>query len=273
VMTTIEISSPHDLILVEEAGESVFVVKLNRPNVMNALTRPMITQLARTFDELATRNDVRVVILTGQGKSFCAGVDLSAAMSIFQGKVISDEENPVKAIERFPHPVIGAINGYAITGGFELALGCDILIASESAAFIDTHAKFGIHPSWGLSQKLSRLIGANRAREVSLSACKIDATLAEKWGLVSRVVPEKELLDHCKRLAKSIVSNHPGMVMQYRAVINDGLKMNLQDALQMEEQRAWQYYKTMTPEQFAMMNRFIQNRSQQATTPHPRAKL
>jgi len=97
--------------------------------------------------------------------------------------------------------------------------------------------------------------------------------MAEKWGLVSRVVPEKELLDHCKRLAKSIVSNHPGMVMQYRAVINDGLKMNLQDALQMEEQRAWQYYKTMTPEQFAMMNRFIQNRSQQATTAHPRAKL
>jgi enoyl-CoA hydratase len=250
------------LVLTEEIESGIYLVKLNRPEVLNAMNRELMFQLAQTFDKLAKdgNDQAKVVVLTGEGRSFCSGVDLTDAMSVFKGEPLSKEQDPVKSMERFPYPIIGAINGFAITGGFELALACDILIGAESAVFIDTHAKFGIHPSWGLSQKLPRLIGANRAREVSLSACKIDAQTAEKWGLFSRVVPDKDLLPTCIQIAKSILSNHPVLIKEYKSVINTGIQMSLKEALEMEERRALNYYKKMTPDQFKMMKDYIQGR-------------
>ena len=191
------------LVDVEIGTDGVAVVTLNRPDAMNALSKALRAELAAVMREMDVRDSVRAVVLTGAGtRAFTAGLDLKelgsdeTAMGDATGN--SAEANPVKAIEQCGKPVIGAINGVAITGGFELALACDVLIGSEAARFADTHARVGIMPGWGLSQKLSRLVGLYRAKELSLSGNFLDAATAERWGLLNRVVPADELLPTAK---------------------------------------------------------------------------
>ncbi|CAI6009256.1 unnamed protein product [Closterium sp. NIES-65] len=194
----------------------------------------MIRELAQAFKKIRLEGRARAVILTGAGRAFCAGVDLTAAQSVFQGDVTDEEADVVVQMERCPMPIIGAINGHAITAGFEIALACDILIGSTHAKFADTHSKFGIFPSWGLSQKLPRLIGVNRAREVSLTAEPVSADKAGRWGLLSRVVEADQLMPTAIAIAKTVAANHPGMVLRYKAVINDGIGLSLSDGRRLE---------------------------------------
>ncbi|KAK6160974.1 hypothetical protein DH2020_004355 [Rehmannia glutinosa] len=183
---------PEKLIFVHREPNGVAYLIINRPKSLNSLTRSMMEDLAAAIKSLASDNSVRVIILTGSGRAFCSGVDLTAAEDVFKGNV--------KDLCR--KPIIGAINGFAITAGFEIALACDLLVASKEAKFMDTHARFGIFPSWGLSQKLSRIIGPSRAREVSLAAVPITAEQAEKWGLVNHVVEKNELLQKARQIAR-----------------------------------------------------------------------
>ncbi|GLJ45983.1 hypothetical protein SUGI_0968340 [Cryptomeria japonica] len=227
----------------------------------------MLNDLAKAFKFLNGDADVKVIIFTGVGRAFCSGVDLTDAQSVFKGDVENMDTDPVYQMEHCKKPIIGAINGYAVTAGFELALACDILIASTDAKFIDTHCKFGIFPSWGLSQKLPRLIGVNCAREVSLTAMPLDAQLAEKWGLVSRVVPPMELLKTAHSIAESIARNHEDLVLRYKAVINDGIRLPFGEAIKLEKERAFKYYKEMPPEMFTQMQKFISGQSSKKTTP------
>ena len=180
--------------LLVEKQDGITVVTLNRPEAMNALSKAMRSALYKAMVELDADPEVSVVILTGAGeRAFTAGLDLkelgSDPRAMSAANAEGADENPVKAIELCTKPVIGAINGVAITGGFEVALACDVLIASENARFADTHARVGIMPGWGLSQKLSRLIGIYRAKELSLTGNFLDAKTACDWGLVNRVVP------------------------------------------------------------------------------------
>jgi enoyl-CoA hydratase len=184
-------------ILTVEHSDGVATVTLNRPQAMNALSRALRTEFVRTFDSLRADPDVGVIILTGSGRAFCAGLDLKELGG--EGGAADDTDSAVggadvvRALGRAPQPVIVAI-GFAITGGFELALACDVLIASTEARFADTHARVGIMPGWGLSQKLSRTIGIYRAKELSLTGNYLSAAQAEAWGLVNRVVAPQELL-------------------------------------------------------------------------------
>lgn len=132
-----------DLILVEPArpGSPVAVVTINRPGALNALTRPMMISLATAFRQLAADDGVAAIVLAGRGRSFCSGVDLTAAEEVFKGDVKDPAANPVAQMELCPKPIIGAIAGFAVTAGFEIALACDILVAGRSAKFLDTHAK------------------------------------------------------------------------------------------------------------------------------------
>jgi enoyl-CoA hydratase len=179
---------------------------------------------------------VRCVILTGAGeRAFTAGLDLKElgtdTSNLGAANATSAEENPVKAIEQCRKPVIGAINGVAITGGFEVAIACDILIASTNARFADTHARVGILPGWGLSQKLSRMIGISRAKQLSFSGNFLDAETACAWGLVNSVVPADELMTHAKALARDIASVDSGMVATYKKLIDEGYTMSFGDAM------------------------------------------
>ena len=218
-----------DSVVLTEIRDGVAIVTLNRPRAMNALSRRLQAELAETMERLADDAGVDVVILTGAGdKAFSAGLDLKE----LSGQAPSDAGDAdaavargydlVKAIEQFPRPVIGAINGFAITGGFELALACDVLIGSTHARFADTHARVGIMPGWGLSQKLSRLIGISRAKELSLTGNYLDAETAAEWGLLNRVVAPDALLPTCEALARDMQSCDREMVGKYKRVIDEG---------------------------------------------------
>jgi enoyl-CoA hydratase len=222
-----------------ERCDGYAVLTLNRPEAMNALSRELRTALARAVRELEADPDIRVLILTGAGdRAFTAGLDLK---ELGAGASISDAvevEDPVKSIEQFSGPVIGAINGVAITGGFELALACDVLIAADTARFADTHARVGIMPGWGLSQKLSRTIGVYRAKELSLTGNFLSAGQAEAWGLVNRVVPLAELLPAARRIAEDMLSVVPEMLVAYKKLIDDGYGATFAQGLAIEAERA-----------------------------------
>jgi enoyl-CoA hydratase len=222
-----------------EYDGAVAIVTLNRPSAMNALSVALRASLYQAIKTLDADEAVRVVILTGSGdRAFTAGLDLkelgSTEGALGAANAQGADQNPVKAIELCRKPVIGAINGVAITGGFELALACDIRIASTHARFADTHARVGIMPGWGLSQKLSRIIGLSRAKELSFTGNFLDAATAAQWGLVNHVVGPDELMPLARKLAADIASIDPDFIMEYKALINSGYDENLREALHME---------------------------------------
>lgn len=242
------------LVLVERRGP-VALVTLNRPEAMNALSKAMRAEIAATFAALDKDETVRAVVLTGAGKAFTAGLDLkelgSDASAMGAANGTTAEQNPVLAIERCTKPVVGAINGAAITGGFEVALACDILIASSNAKFADTHARVGIMPGWGLSQKLSRMIGVSRAKEASLTGNFIDAETAAAWGLVNRVVAPEALVDAALKIATDIASAPADKVAAYKRLIDDGYGVGFADALRLERERSTALNAQVTPDQVA----------------------
>jgi enoyl-CoA hydratase len=229
-----------DVVLLAHDGP-VAIITINRPRAMNALSAAVRQQLAALFRAVEADDDVRAVVLTGAGtRAFTAGLDLKelGETGLGPANATSPEHNPVLAIEQTGKPVIGAINGVAITGGFEVALACDVLIASENARFADTHARVGIMPGWGLSQKLSRLVGPYRARELSLSGNFLDAATAASWGLVNRVVAADALLPTAVALAHDMADITPGFARAYKALINDGYAMPFGAAMALEAERS-----------------------------------
>lgn len=224
-----------DPVLLVEKSDGIATVTLNRPTAMNALSRELRQAIAETFEALEADPEVRAVILTGAGKAFCAGLDLKelgSGASTVNGTVT--DKDPVTSIGHFSGPVIGAINGVAITGGFELALACDVLICSANARFADTHARVGILPGWGLSQKLSRAIGIYRAKELSLTGNFLSAEQAAEWGLINRVVAPEDLLPVCRKLAEDMLSVVPDCLPAYKKLIDEGFAQSFGEAIRTE---------------------------------------
>lgn len=225
----------NDLVLVEKK-ENFAVVTLNRPDSMNALSSALIKALAATFRALKKDDSIAAVILTGAGKAFCAGLDLKelGAEGGVNNFIFEGDDDAQSAILDFDRPIIGAINGTAATGGFELALWCDMLIASDNARFADTHARVGLVPGWGLSQRLQRIVGINRAREISLTGHFLHADRAEAWGLVNKVVSPEELLPTCEQFANDMAKCDRKTLIRNKRVINEGAGMDLNNALKYE---------------------------------------
>jgi enoyl-CoA hydratase len=238
------------VLLVERTGE-IATVTLNRPHAMNALSRELRGEIARAVDELEADPEVRVMILTGAGRAFCAGLDLKElgqkGLANPNDAVVTGD--PVRSLGRFSGPIIGAINGVAITGGFELALACDVLIASTDARFADTHARVGVMPGWGLSQKLSRAIGIWRAKELSLTGNFLSAQQACDWGLVNRVVAPDELMPACRALAADMLSVIPSMLVNYKKVIDQGFAQPFGEAMATESRVARAANTAVSPEE------------------------
>lgn len=207
-----------DIVLVDVA-DAVATVTLNRPEARNALNRDLRKALTTTMRLLDERDDVAAIVLTGADPAFCAGLDLkelaggctALAETGAAGGVSDQRRGPFPEMST---PVIGAINGVAITGGFEIALACDYLIASDRARFADTHARVGIMPGWGLTILLPEAIGIRRAKEMSTTGNFLDAATALAWGLVNHVVPHDELLPFTQGLAADIATIDPVAVRQ-----------------------------------------------------------
>jgi enoyl-CoA hydratase len=226
-------------VLLLEKSDAIATLTLNRPDAMNALSRALRDAIADAFREVQADPAIRVAILTGAGRAFCAGFDLKELGQADAERMAEESQSGVvDAIASFEGPIIAAVNGHAITGGFELALACDMIIASTRAKFADTHARVGILPGWGLSQKLPRMIGVSRAKELSFSGNFLLAEQAERWGLVNRVVSPDALLPCCHELAEAMASCVPEVLRGYKRLIDDGLALPLGEALRMESERA-----------------------------------
>ncbi|MGH9274124.1 MAG: enoyl-CoA hydratase [Acidimicrobiales bacterium] len=234
-----------DLVLVEVA-DAVATVTLNRPDARNALNRELRKALPTTLLELDERDDVAAIVLTGADPAFCAGLDLK---ELAAGGDALRETGATGGAERhqrgpFPDmatPVIGAVNGVAITGGFELALACDYLIASERARFADTHARVGIMPGWGLTVLLPEAIGVRRAKEMSTTGNFLDAETALTWGLVNHVVPHDELLPVARQLAADIATIDRVAVRRMLRTYDDGALRDGAGAWELEAEVAAQW--------------------------------
>lgn len=235
----------------------VVIISLNRPDKKNCFNLELVHTLSAAFRDVnhrvheqqlhaADEGQIAAVILTGEGSSFCAGADLSNPPSpIDQSSDLPHHlhNNPVHQMSQCAVPIIGALKGYVITGGFELALACDILVGDESTVFRDTHVKFGIAPCWGLSQRLSRKVGPGRAKMISLSACKVKALQAYNWGLLDALVQAGESsLDKALEIADQIAGNNVTMVQRYKRAIVEGGSVDLAKGLQRERELGIAHY-------------------------------
>lgn len=233
--------------LIVERDGHVLTVTLNRPEARNALSGALIRDLRKAIRSAQDDDSTDVIVLTGADPTFCAGLDLKELGS-GSGTLTDTAPTDSTPIDQRgplppgPKPVIGAINGAAITGGFELALACDFLVASDRARFADTHARVGIQPWWGLTVLLPQAIGLRRAREMSATGNFIDAQRALDWGLVNHVVPHDDLLSFTHGLAADIASSDQRAVRQIYATYAAGSLVTTGDAWLVESDvaAAWQ---------------------------------
>lgn len=244
-------------VLLIDKTDAVATLTLNRPEAMNALSAELRLVLSTAFRDLQTDPSMRVAIVTGAGRAFCAGMDLkelatAAPEATGEQTGGAGHLDLADAMAAFEGPIIAAVNGHAITGGFELALACDVIIASTQAKFADTHARVGILPGWGLSQKLPRLIGISRAKELSFTGNMINAAQAYEWGLVNRVVAPEELMPVCMKLATDMTSCVPAVLKGYKKLIDDGFGMALPDALRHEREASIESAKAATAAMIAI---------------------
>ncbi|MCU1360441.1 MAG: putative enoyl-CoA hydratase [Ilumatobacteraceae bacterium] len=205
-----------------EVSDRIATITLNRPAARNALSSEVLAMLPTLMLEADGRDDVDVIILTGSDPAFCAGLDLKE-LGTTGGNLgrTGADGSPNSSGVRGPFPLlakplIGAINGVAITGGFELALNCDFLVASVEAKFGDTHSRVGVMPGWGLTVLLPQAIGVRRAREMSFTGNFMSADEALQWGLVNHVVPHDQLMAFTRSLAADICGNEQAGVRQIR---------------------------------------------------------
>ena len=217
-------------VLCEIRGQ-VALVTLNRPARRNALSAALLASLRSSLAELNADTAVRAIVLTGADPAFCAGLDLTE-LGQPGGPLSSAASGPV--LPPLSKPLIGAVNGAAITGGLELALACDFLIASQRSSFADTHARIGIMPGWGLTVQLPAAVGLRRAKEMSATGNFVDARTALEWGLVNHVVPHAELLDFTVRLAADAASSDPAAVQAIFATYREGSQVTGGEAAEVE---------------------------------------
>ncbi|MCK4502033.1 MAG: enoyl-CoA hydratase/isomerase family protein, partial [Desulfuromonadales bacterium] len=228
---------PYENLLIEIEDE-IAVVTITRPKALNALNQKTLLELQDVFTDFAGDDAVQVIIVTGSGdKAFVAGADIAAmqSLSALEARQFAKFGHQVmRDIEDCPKPVIAAVNGFALGGGCELALGCDIRIAAENARFGQPEVNLGVIPGFGGTQRLARLIGKGRALELIFTGAMIDAAEAYRIGLANKVVPLDQLLETAKKMAGTIISKGPYAVRLAKEAVHNGLELDLERANQYE---------------------------------------
>lgn len=219
----------------EEDG--ILFVRFNRPEALNAINKDFVDGLKEVVEYAKKNKSVRVVVITGEGKAFCAGADIkmfSESTHFVARRIIEELGKVLEEIEDLEVPVIAAVNGFALGGGCEIAMACDIVIASEKASFGQPEINLGIIPGAGGTQRLARLVGWKKAMELCLTGERISAEEAYKLGLVNKVVEHDKLMDEAMKIAEAIKSKSPYAVMLVKQAINRGFKMELRDGIMYE---------------------------------------
>jgi enoyl-CoA hydratase len=229
----------YENILFEKDG-AVGLLKVNRPKSLNALNPATVREIAACLEEVRQDQSIRCLIITGEGdRAFIAGADIAAmvSMTALEGKAFSAMgQSTLRTLEELPIPVIAAVNGFALGGGTELALACDLIIAADKARFGQPEINLGVIPGFGGTQRLARRIGLPRARELIYSGDMIDAEAALRYGLANKVVPLADLMTEAKALANKLAAKPPVAIRQAKAAINAGIDMDLDNACRFENE-------------------------------------
>jgi len=250
----------------EQRGQ-IGIITLDRPKAYNALNAEMLAELDEILDRVSA-DDVRCLIVTGAGeKSFVAGADIGEMLHLDKqaGKQWSQRGNKIfRKLECIPMPVIAAINGFALGGGSELALACDIRIAGDNAIFSQPEVTLGICAGFGGTQRLARIVGVSMAKELLYTGCRIDAAEALRIGLVSHVYPQAKLMDEALALAKKICKSAPIAVRATKKALNEGMSAGVDEALALEAEYFAECFETS--DQRNAMSAFVEKRKPEPFT-------
>jgi len=226
--------------IIYEKNERIATITLNRPEALNAFSKEVVSEVLQALEDVRTDGNVRVVVLTGAGeKAFSAGADIKTmkGFNALKARELSlMGERLCSALENLEKPVIAAINGYALGGGLEVAMSCDLRIASERARMGQTEINIGLIPGWGGTQRLTRLIGRTKAKELVFTGKMIDAKRAEQLGVVNMVFPAEEFRERVRQFAKELAAKAPVALRVAKALINKGADMSLDSAIALERE-------------------------------------
>jgi enoyl-CoA hydratase/carnithine racemase len=231
--------------IILEKKDGIATITLNRPDALNALDVATLLEIQRVLDDIRNDDTIGVVVLTGVGRAFSTGVDLKSIGGLkIEGGNVGGEINAaargvIQTMEELPKPIIAMVNGFCLTGALEIAMGCDMIIASENSRFGDTHVRWGFRPTWGLSQKLPRAVGIMKAKELSFTAEMISAPEAERIGLITKVVTADELEPTVRALAESMLRNSRDAIAAYKALMNRGFREDLATGLKIEAETSF----------------------------------
>lgn len=231
--------------IMTDTSDGVLTLTMNRPDALNAITKTMLEELKAALLDVSDDDDIGVIVLTGTGRAFSAGVDLKELNKLkleaggIGGTMDDAARSLIQAIQTTPKVVIAKINGFCFTGALELALACDLIVCAEEAKLGDTHAKWGLRPSWGMSARLPNAIGRRKARELSFTARTFKGTEAAEWGLANCAVPLAELDAAVRSLADEILPNSRGSIAAYKTLYNEGGSRTEKKALQFEEEKVF----------------------------------
>ncbi|GAB3511288.1 enoyl-CoA hydratase/isomerase family protein [Emticicia fontis] len=227
-------------IIVEEK-EAIAIITLNRPAALNALTPLMVKELKQALTDISKRTDIKVVIVKGAGRAFSAGVDLKALNEGIQdgqfkaSDILQDGNDIAHLLQTMPQPGIVLIHGHCYTGATELMMFFDLILAAEDAKLGDTHTKWGILPKWGMTQRLPKLVGILKAKELSFTAKPITGKEAERIGLVNRALPLEKLEETAFELANEILQNSAQTIAAMKHLYNEGFAKTLEQGLAIEQ--------------------------------------
>ena len=226
--------------IIYEKNERIATITLNRPEALNAFSKEVVSEVLQALEDVRTDGNVRVVVLTGAGeKAFSAGADIKTmkGFNALKARELSlMGERLCSALENLEKPVIAAINGYALGGGLEVAMSCDLRIASERARMGQTEINIGLIPGWGGTQRLTRLIGRTKAKELVFTGKMIDAKTAEQLGIVNMVFPAEGFREKVRQFAKELAAKAPVALRVAKALINKGADMSLDSAIALERE-------------------------------------
>lgn len=226
-------------LVLREDADGVATLSLNRPEALNAMSPSMFVELRAHLDAIANESDsIGCVVLRGEGKSFSAGNDIKAILAGDRAPSPHFQAETIDAIEALPQPVIASVHGHCYTGALEVVLGCDLIVAAESARFADTHGKFSLTPTWGMSQRLPRRVGAGRAKMLMLTGQPIDAAHAAEINLVDLCVPDGEMQERTRELAQTIVANSWHTLRADKMLVNRGQQLGLGEGLRYERENS-----------------------------------
>ena len=244
-----------------EVEGQIGIITINRPKALNALNSAVLDELDKTLDAV-DQEAIRCLILTGAGeKSFVAGADIGemSTLTKAEGEAFGKKGNDIfRKLETFPIPVIAAVNGFALGGGCEISMSCDIRICSENAVFGQPEVGLGITPGFGGTQRLARIVGTGKAKEMIYGARNIKAEEAYRIGLVNNVYPAEELMPAAKKLASTIARNAPIAVRNCKRAINEGIQVDMDQAIVIEEKLFGSCFETC--DQKEGMNAFLEKR-------------